>query len=120
MKKIGFAVLGIITAVALTVPVMAQDGSDKKAEKQHKKGGKGEFFKKADTNGDGKLSPEEFKAAVTKGDAEKKFADADTNKDGFLTPEELKAAHEKHADGGTHGKPAKECKTDKPAPEAGK
>jgi len=120
MKKIGFAVLGIITAAALTVPVMAQDGSDKKPEKQHKKGEKAEWFKKADANGDGKLSLDEFKAACTKGDAEKKFAEADTNKDGFLTPEELKAAHEKHAGGAKHDKPAKECKTDKPAAEAGK
>lgn len=50
-----------------------------------------DFFKSTDTNGDGKLSLEEFKV-TGKGDAEKKFADADADKDGFVTADELKAA----------------------------
>ena len=50
-------------------------------------------FEKADTNGDGKLSPAEFKAAFPGGDTDKRFESADTNKDGFLSPEELKVAH---------------------------
>ena len=105
MKKIGFAILGIITAAALTVPVIAEDGAGKTGDA--KKGGdKMEAFKKADANNDGKLSLEEFKTMVTKGDAEKKFKEADADKDGFVTPEELKAAHAKHAKG---DKPAKDA-----------
>ena len=96
MKQLGFAALIIIIAAALTAPVMAEETQGQKPEKHQKKGEKGDFFKKADTNADGKLSAEEFKAACTKGDAEKRFAEADTDKDGFLTPEEMKAAHEKH------------------------
>jgi len=55
------------------------------------KGEKMDAFKKADANGDGKLSLEEFKTMV-KNDADKKFVAADTDKDGFVTPAELKAA----------------------------
>lgn len=55
-------------------------------------GERGERFKKADADGDGKLSPTEFATMCPK-DADKKFATADTDKDGFLTKDELKAAH---------------------------
>lgn len=103
MKKIGFAILGIITAAALTMPVIAEDGAGKAAGKEGKKGDKLAAFKKADVNADGKLSLEEFKTMVTKGDAEKKFKGADADKDGFVTPEELKAAREKHAKDGKGG-----------------
>jgi hypothetical protein len=59
-----------------------------------KHGGGADRFKQADTNGDGKLSKEEF-AAVCKSNADEKFAAADADKDGYLTPDELKAAHGK-------------------------
>jgi hypothetical protein len=100
MKKIGFAILGIITVAALTVPVLAEDAAAPKAEK-HAKGEKGERCKKADANADGKLSLEEFKTICKKGDAEAKFTAADADKDGFLTKDEMKAAHGK---GKGHGK----------------
>lgn len=112
MKQLGLAVLGIITAAVLTTPVMAEDAKAKDGDKQGKKAEKLEMFKKADANADGKLSLDEFKTMVTKGDAEKKFIAADADKDGFVTPEELKAVHAKKHD--------KEGKSEKPAKEAGK
>lgn len=58
----------------------------------------GEHFAKKDTNGDGKLSIEEFKAGMPEDKAAKAdeiFAKIDADKDGSLTKEEMKAAHEK-------------------------
>lgn len=86
MKKALIVGLGI--AVAVMVSGVAQAGEGKGPHK-----GRGaEWFATADTNKDGKLSLDEFKAACKGGDAEAKFQQADTDKDGFLTPEELKAA----------------------------
>jgi hypothetical protein len=92
MKYFGIVALSAVVVASLSTGVLAGDGHGHK-------GAKHEFFKKADVNGDGKLSQDEFKTICTKGDAEKKFAAADTDKDGFLTPEELKAAHGKKAKG---------------------
>ena len=55
-------------------------------------------FKKADTNGDGKISKEEF--LVGKKDpakAEERFKKLDKDGDGFLSLEEFSAAHAKKA-----------------------
>ena len=98
MKQLGLVVLGVLAAASLTTSVLAEDGHTNKVDRA---GRAMERFKKADTNGDGKLSPEEFKAAFPKGDSAKRFAKADANGDGFVTPEELKAAH-----GKKHDKPA--------------
>lgn len=108
MKQLSVAVVGIIAAAALAVPVMAQEA---KTNAPAKHADRMEAFKKADVNADGKLSLDEFKTfAKDKTDAEKKFTTADTDKDGFVTPEELKAAHGKGHD--------KAGKAVKPAPEA--
>ena len=90
MKYLGMIALSVSLGASLSTGALADDG-------QGHKGAKHELFKKADANGDGKLSLDEFKTICTKGDAEAKFAAADTDKDGFLTPAELKAAHGKHA-----------------------
>ena len=106
MKQLSVAVVGIIAAAALAVPVMAQNATTNAPAKH---ADKMEAFKKADVNADGKLSLDEFKTfAKDKTDVEKKFTAADTDKDGFVTPEELKAAHAKGHE--------KVGKTDKPAP----
>ena len=46
-------------------------------------------FNEMDTNGDGKISPNEHMEYIKK-HAEKSFTRADVNKDGFLSSEELK------------------------------
>jgi len=106
MKQLGLVVVSLITAAALTVPVIAKEAK----AKDGKKGEKIEAFKKADTSADGKLSLDEFKTMITKGDAEKKFKGADADKDGFVTPEELKAVH-----GKKKAKDGKDCKDCQPA-----
>ena len=49
----------------------------------------GGWFKKLDTDGDGRISRAEAQAAPR---LAARFDDIDANKDGFLTPDELKAA----------------------------
>ena len=69
-------------------------------------------LKAADTNGDGKLTFEEIKAARPK-ITQEVFNKIDTNKDGFLSPEELRAA--KSAKEGAKGE--KKSQKDRPGPE---
>lgn len=91
MKAMGLIGLSVVLVASMA---MAEDAV--KAEKPAK-APKQDFFKSADTDGDGKLSLDEYKAAG-KGNTEKRFTAADTDKDGFLTADELqafkKAAHE--------------------------
>ena len=100
MKQFGLIVVGIFAAASLTSSVLAEDGHTNKVDRPGRPNPV-ERFKKADTNGDGKLSLDEFKAGYPKAD-EKRFTAADADKDGFLTIEELKAArgkrHDRHAD----------------------
>lgn len=60
--------------------------------KGHKRGERGERFKKADSNGDGALSKAEVDAAGMKR-LSSNFDKIDANKDGKITKEEMKAAH---------------------------
>ena len=63
------------------------------------------ILKKRDANGDGILSPDEMQ----KGYAEKKFAKADTDDDGAISKEEYKAAKAKYGKHGKHGGEAKDA-----------
>jgi hypothetical protein len=68
---------------------------------------KGERFAKRDTNGDGQLSLDEFKAGMPADKAEKAaaiFAKIDTNSDGALSKDELKAGHDMRKGKGDKGK----------------
>lgn len=91
MKSLSLFGLSAVVAASMAMSVMAEEVKAPDAVKGHK-GQKQEICKKADVNGDGKLSLEEFKTMCTKGDAEAKFAAADADKDGFVTCDELKAA----------------------------
>jgi len=83
MKVLGVIGLGVVLAASLSTTVMADGPKVERVDP----------FTKADANGDGKLSLEEFKTMVTN-DAEAKFTAADIDKDGFVTRAELKAAKE--------------------------
>ena len=73
-----------------------------KGERKGRKGGdRAERFKKADTNGDGALSKAEADAAGMKR-LSANFDKIDANKDGKITPEEMKAARGAHK-GGRNG-----------------
>lgn len=74
--------LAILCALALSSVVLAGDPPKKKAADTH--------FKAMDTNGDGRLSPDEHAAG-----AKKMFDTMDANKDGTVTSGEMDAAHEK-------------------------
>jgi EF hand len=100
------SVLVSLLLAALVLPGLAaaQSSGDSGAP------GKGqkfiERFKKADTNGDGKLSRAEAEAGGMKMVA-RNFDAIDTNKDGFVTPAEIRAAREKMRDqkGGASARP---------------
>ena len=83
-----------------------------------------EIFKKLDTNGDGVLSLDEFKAGpMAKKDlakAEEIYKKMDTKGDGKVTLEEFKAHRPPHHPGGPHqGGPGKDAPPAPPAPPAG-
>ena len=93
--------LRILTALLLLAgfQTMAKDGAASD--------NKGERFAKRDTNGDGQLSIDEFKAGMPADKADKAaeiFAKIDTNSDGALSKDELKAGHDKRMGKGDKGK----------------
>lgn len=96
--RISTLVIGAAIAAALAAPAFAQP--------QGGGGGRGDpaaRFAAADTNKDGKVSKEEFKASLpeqVQGRADELFEARDTNKDGFLSPEEMAAGR-----GGRGGPP---------------
>ena len=90
VKRIAMVVTALCALALLTAPTWSQEG------KRQGKGGKGDkggqaqqgpmvALMKADTNQDGKLSLDEYKAF-----SEKMFKEADTNKDGFVDKAEMK------------------------------
>ena len=104
MNRTMTLVLAMLAGLAVSFSARAGEGQGGDGKGGEGKGKPGERFAKADANGDGKLSLDEFKTFAKGADADKKFTDADTDKDGFLTKEELKAAHKGHGEGhGGHG-----------------
>ena len=88
--------LGIACCAGLT---FAQDGGRRPGAGEG--GGASrmaEFLKKVDTNGDGKITKEEF-LVYSKKEAEERFAKIDTNGDGVVDESEIKAAAEKMREG---------------------
>ncbi len=80
MKKI--LLLGAAVLTMNAIPALAEEGG-----KKHHGGMKMEkMFAEQDTNGDGKVSKDEFVAHATK-----RFEEMDGNKDGGVTKEEIKA-----------------------------
>jgi Ca2+-binding EF-hand superfamily protein len=91
MKKVILTLCAIAFCGAVTLK--AEDAKKTPASKEDQ-------FKKADTNGDGVLSEEEFVAAFGKKDAEKakeRFKKLDKKGDGKLTLEEFSAGGKKKA-----------------------
>lgn len=79
-----------LAALALPALVLAQPaGGDSGAPGKGQKFA--ERFKKADANGDGKLTRAEAESGGMKMVA-RNFEAIDTNKDGFVTPDEIRAA----------------------------
>jgi Ca2+-binding EF-hand superfamily protein len=84
----------MLAAMALSSTlVLAQD--DEKKGEDHPKRSPEKIMKKLDTNSDGKISLEEWKASPRHqkdpAKAEELFKTMDTNKDGFISMDELKA-----------------------------
>lgn len=75
------AFLTLALCLGFTIPVLAADKPKKDPEAA---------FKKLDTNSDGKVSKDEFKAKAKDAEkADKAFAKMDKNSDGFLSLEEF-------------------------------
>lgn len=117
MKKL------ILTVVALAASLTLVTAAD--AEKKANKGAAltpEERFKKLDTDGDGFISLDEFKAGPQgKKDpakAEEIFKKKDKNGDGKLSPEEFAAGGKKKADAAAPAKDSGAPKADTAAPKA--
>lgn len=89
------AITTILSVLALTsITLSAAEGDAKKPKADPEK-----VFAKKDTNGDGKLSKEEFtKGAKDATKAEAAFANKDKDKDGSVSKEEFTAPGKKKKD----------------------
>lgn len=97
-RKSTYCLLGLLS-VSATV-ALAQEGDRPSPPAGGGGGGRlAEFLKRADTNGDGKISKEEF-GAVSRGDGgDERFAKMDANSDGFVDEAEMASIAEKMRDG---------------------
>ena len=89
MKRV--ILLMLVLSLALCGTALAQD------DPAAPHGGKG--LKAMDTNGDGKISKEEFMEAARKR-AEARFQKLDANGDGYITQDEMDAAKAKRGERG--------------------
>lgn len=88
------ALVGFSSLSASAFAEEAKDGNKGKAKRPHLS--PEERVKKMDTDKDGKLSLDEFKAKKKDASkAETRFKKIDANNDGFVTVDEMKAAEEK-------------------------
>ncbi|HEY9260874.1 hypothetical protein [Chitinophaga sp.] len=91
-----FLVAGLLMATLVSAKTYAQAPQDQQPQQKHDREG---FFKKIDTNGDGKLSKAEVDAAAKDDKRVTKLKDnfdaIDANKDAFLDKEELQAYRKK-------------------------
>jgi Ca2+-binding EF-hand superfamily protein len=71
--------LGLLAAGALPLSAQQPGGGGRLAE----------FLKRADKDGDGKISKDEFKAMSQRDESEERFARADANSDGYLDSDEM-------------------------------
>ena len=86
-RSVFLAVCGAVILMLLTLTVGAQpQAKEKGKEKEEGKAPEEQnaMFKAFDKNGDGRISPDEFKPG------EEKFKELDANADKFLSPEEMK------------------------------
>jgi len=89
VKRIATIVAAVFVVALLASPAMSQDTGKKDGQKAGKQGRGGQmdaqgFIDRYDTDKDGKISKEEWKAAGTT-----RFDEADKNKDGFIDNTEV-------------------------------
>lgn len=91
------SIITILTIAGLaTFSFGADDAGKGKGEKGKGKGDPAAYFAKKDTNGDGKLSKEEFtKGSKDAAKSEAQFAAKDKDKDGSVSKEEFLAPGKK-------------------------
>jgi len=83
MKLTKITIFGLATLFGTAMPLTAQ-ANDKDKAADHEA-----MFKQIDTNGDGKISADEYATA-----AKKTFEKMDANHDGKVTADEMTAAHQ--------------------------
>lgn len=119
MKTTFLCALSLLTAGLSTAT--AQQGGGRLAE----------FLKRADKDGDGKISKEEFKALSQRDDGDERFMRMDTNADGFVDQTEMAAIGDRmrrgpggppdspgaRPEGGTRRPPSDQPEGRKPVPE---
>jgi hypothetical protein len=93
MRRTAKPLLAFALGFATLAPVIAQAQDAKGRDPEKMRQAFAERFKKADANGDGKLSKAEADAGMPR--VGKNFDVIDANKDSFVTQDEIRAAMQK-------------------------